>query len=66
MHRAVTPGWRKSTYCGTQSCVEVADLALEGIAVRDAKNPDGSVLSFERHTWGAFVDGIKAGRFDLR
>ncbi|GAA2351181.1 DUF397 domain-containing protein [Dactylosporangium salmoneum] len=64
MHMAVTPAWRKSSYCANQTCVEVADRAHDGIAVRDAKELDGSVLSFERETWAAFVGGIKAGRFD--
>ncbi|MFG2037975.1 DUF397 domain-containing protein [Dactylosporangium sp. NPDC048998] len=67
MQEPVTlPGWRRSTYCGTQSCVEVADLTAENILVRDAKNPDGSVLSFDRETWGSFVAGIKDGAFDLQ
>ncbi|MGI5245842.1 DUF397 domain-containing protein [Dactylosporangium sp. CA-139066] len=67
MHETVMPPrWRKSSYCGNSTCVEVADLASDGIFVRDAKNPDASVLSFGRDTWGAFVTGIKDGDFDLQ
>ncbi|WP_432980934.1 DUF397 domain-containing protein [Dactylosporangium sp. CA-233914] len=66
MHETVTPGWRKSSYCGTTSCVEVANLASDSILVRDAKNPGGSVLSFERESWSAFVAGMKGGEFDLQ
>ena len=67
MHDPVTPtDWRKSSYCGSQSCVEVADLMAPDILVRDGKNPDGSVLSFEREPWGAFIAGIKGGDFGLQ
>jgi hypothetical protein len=67
MHESVTlPDWRKSTYCGSQSCVEVADLTAPAILIRDGKNPDGSVLSFGRGPWAAFVTGIKEGDFDLQ
>ncbi|MER7001542.1 DUF397 domain-containing protein [Dactylosporangium sp. NPDC000555] len=65
MHETVMPpSWRKSSYCGNTTCVEVANLASDSILVRDAKDPGGSVLSFERDTWGAFVAGIKDGAFD--
>ncbi len=51
--------WRKSTYSGAGTvdgnCVE---LAAQG-AVRDSKNPDGSVLNVEV---SALVAAVKAGR----
>jgi hypothetical protein len=54
--------WRKSSYSGTNGCVEVA-LADDEIAVRDSKNPAGPVLLFTGHEWQAFVAGIEAGEF---
>lgn len=57
--------WRKSTRSGGQgNCVEVAD-APDAIGVRDSKDPSGPNLVFTRSEWRAFVDGVKAGEFDL-
>ena len=53
----------RSSCDGGGTCVEVA--ALELIAVRDSKNPDGPVLLFARQEWIEFVRGVKAGLFDL-
>lgn len=56
--------WRTSTYTsGGNDCVEVADLA-QFVAVRDSKNPAGTVLAFQRRSWGAFAEQVKAGGFD--
>jgi hypothetical protein len=55
--------WRKSEYCGTNACVEVA--VNEGsFLVRDSKNPDGPRLTFDQSEWIAFVAGVRAGNFD--
>ncbi|MCW2889111.1 MAG: hypothetical protein QOE54_4525 [Streptosporangiaceae bacterium] len=53
MSRAV---WRKSRRSGGNggSCVEVATLGGV-VAVRDSKNPDGPVLTFEPKVWTSFV-----------
>ncbi len=58
--RAVT--WRKSSYSGNNGgqCVEVGNAARL-IAVRDSKDPDGSVLAFAADTWAAFAERVKAG-----
>lgn len=70
--------FRKSTHCSSGACVEVAfqrsshcadgncvevDLATDGVAVRDSKNP-GTILRFDRAEWAAFVAGVKAGEFE--
>jgi hypothetical protein len=54
--------WRKSSYSGSNGgqCVEVGNDARL-IAVRDSKDPDGSVLSFAAGTWAAFAERVKAG-----
>jgi hypothetical protein len=31
------------------------------VLVRDSKDPDGPVLSFDRDEWRAFVEGIRLG-----
>lgn len=57
--------FRKSSYSGpNQDCVEVADLDDGGRAVRDSKDPAGSVLQFTGREWQAFVAGVRAGEFD--
>ena len=59
--------WRKSSYSGNQggNCVEVAQVADGGRAVRDSKDPQGGVLVFTVSEWAAFLDGAKTGEFDL-
>lgn len=59
--------WRKSTFSNGNggNCVEVADLAGGGRAVRDTKAQGrGPVLLFGSPEWRAFVAGVKAGEFD--
>jgi hypothetical protein len=47
--------WRRSSYSGnTGNCVEVADLGNE-VAVRDSKDPSGSVLVVSRYQWQRFM-----------
>lgn len=59
--------WRKSSHSGYQgNCVEIADLARHGIAVRNSRDPGGPALIFTRSEFVAFVRGIKAGAFDER
>ncbi len=56
--------WRKSSYCGTGACVEVA-MAGEDIAVRDSKDASSPVLKFTIDEWKAFVAGVNAGEFSV-
>jgi Domain of unknown function (DUF397) len=47
--------WRKSSYSGnTGNCIEVSGLG-PAIAVRDTKNPVGSVLTFPPSAWRRFT-----------
>jgi hypothetical protein len=54
--------WRKSTTSGSGNCVEVA-FADESVLVRHSRDPLGSVLSFSRQEWMAFLDGASRGEF---
>jgi hypothetical protein len=54
--------WRKSTYCGSTSCIEIA--FTDGyVAVRDSKDRQGSVLLFTRAEWDSFTRGVQEGQF---
>jgi hypothetical protein len=53
--------WRKSTRSTNQgNCVEVADNRPGVVYVRDSKDPEGPVLSFEPDAWRAFIEDIKS------
>jgi hypothetical protein len=54
--------WRKSTRSGSNggNCVEVADNLPGVVYVRDSKNPDGAVLTFEPDSWRAFIEDVKS------
>jgi hypothetical protein len=56
------PEFRSACEGGT--CVEVSMSVL--VAVRDSKHPDGPVLTFTQKEWSEFVQGVKAGMFDIR
>ncbi|MCS0600386.1 DUF397 domain-containing protein [Streptomyces sp. LP11] len=55
MTEVVSPFW-KSSYSGQENaCVEVADTAPAGRAVRDSKQDNGPLLTVSRETWQAFL-----------
>lgn len=56
--------WQKASASGGNGCVEVASLPQGGVAVRDSKVKTGPVLTFDRHEWACFVDGVSKGEFD--
>ncbi len=54
--------WRKSRYSNGQAeCVEVARNLPGIIAIRDSKDPDGTVLTFGSEQWRAYAAKVKAG-----
>ncbi|MQA26047.1 MAG: DUF397 domain-containing protein [Micromonosporaceae bacterium] len=58
--------WRKSTRSNSQAnCVEVARNLPGVVAVRDSKNPNGPALVFTPPEWGAFLDGVADGDFEV-
>jgi hypothetical protein len=62
----LTPAFRKSSYSNTEgACVEVADLATGGQAVRDSKlGEDSPVLWFTTAQVSALAAECAGGRFD--
>lgn len=58
--------WRKASFSNESGndCLEVADLPIGRLAVRDSKHPDGPILNFTTPVWSAFVSGVRAGEFD--
>ncbi|MCP9955178.1 DUF397 domain-containing protein [Actinomadura madurae] len=58
--------WRKSTYSeGSEGqCVEVAQMAGHGVALRDSKAVDGPMLSIAPSAWASLLADVKAGVFD--
>lgn len=53
--------WRKSTRSQvTEVCVEVGFRS--GALVRDSKDPDGPVLSFDASTWRQFIGWVADAR----
>ncbi|MGJ7908819.1 DUF397 domain-containing protein [Actinopolyspora sp. H202] len=57
-------GWRKSSYSGQQSaCLEIGRVN-DGAAVRDTKNRSAGYFTTTHQQWAAFIDAVKADRFD--
>ena len=55
MTEVVGPFW-KSSYSGAENnCLEVADTAPVGRAVRDSKQDDGPLLTVSHETWMDFL-----------
>jgi hypothetical protein len=64
MNDSALPAWRRSTRCGTSTCVEVAKVEDQYL-IRDSKNPSAAALSFTKEEWVAFTQGVTAGEFEF-
>ncbi len=74
----MTPDWHTSTYSGSNGCVQtrwhkstrssdsgncVEVAHPDGtVQVRDSKQADGPVLTFDLGAWRQFIDAVRAGR----
>ncbi|MFA6535920.1 MAG: DUF397 domain-containing protein [Candidatus Paceibacterota bacterium] len=57
----------KSSYSqpgGIINCVAVARTP-DVVAVRDTKDPSKTTLAFTHSEWKAFLQGVRAGEFDI-
>lgn len=59
----MTGEWRRSSFCGNTTCVEVAhDETTGSVRVRNSWDPDRQLL-FSAAEWEAFRLGMLAGEF---
>jgi hypothetical protein len=60
--------WFKSSFSdGNEgSCVEVAFLPADGVALRDTKDRTRAVQRHTTAAWAAFLTATRAGEFDRR
>lgn len=56
--------WKASSRCaGNGACVEVAQLSMGHIALRDGMNPEpGKIMIFTPQEWHGFIAGIKGSK----
>lgn len=59
----MTGDWKRSSYCGTNACVEVAERPDGTVRVRDSKHPEREPLTFDPAAWAEFVHGVRDGEF---
>jgi hypothetical protein len=58
--RSDTFGWRTSNHSlGNGECIEVSSRIQGRVAVRDSKNPAGSILVYTADEWRKFLIGFK-------
>lgn len=64
-HADGEPRFIKSSFSGgSGACVEVGRQRLDEVLVRHSKDGE-PVLEFSVAEWVAFVEGVKAGEFDV-
>jgi hypothetical protein len=56
--------WAKSSYSDPNggNCVQARQPRSGIVQVRDSKNPDGAVLTFNADSWREFIAAVKASR----
>jgi hypothetical protein len=64
---AVSTGldWRRSTKCGSESCVEVAILGDKAYIRSSKGGAVGAYLVFDAGEWKSFLAGARDREFDI-
>ncbi|MFF9318801.1 DUF397 domain-containing protein [Streptomyces sp. NPDC014735] len=64
-HQEIVTAFKKAgaSQSAGQDCVEVAQTADGGRAVRDSKDPGRGLQFYAPEGWAAFIDGVKGGAF---
>jgi hypothetical protein len=60
----VEVAFQRSSFCGSSACVEVGTDGAE-VLVRDSKDLTIPPLRFGAAEWDAFVEGVRAGEFGV-
>lgn len=53
--------FKKSSSCGIGACIEVRKVNKKV----DIKNCEGQILRCSHESWEHFIQGVKAGEFDI-
>jgi hypothetical protein len=61
----VEVAFKSSTFSEQVNCVEVSRPVANQVLVRDTKDRTKAPHSYTDQEWRAFIDGAKAGEFDL-
>lgn len=56
--------WSKSSFCESGTCVQVKVPVAGNVMLRHSMLPN-TILTFTKDEWDAFIQGAKAGEFDL-
>jgi hypothetical protein len=56
--------WKRSSYCEGGHCLEIKEASGDVVAIRSNVVP-GEVIFVARPDFAAFIEGVKAGEFDL-
>lgn len=59
---APEPTWKRSSFCGTNACVEVSRIG-GNVYIRNSTTPRPEPLVFTDAEWTAFLAGVWAGEF---
>jgi hypothetical protein len=57
--------WVRSSRCHTSSCCVELKISDAQVLMRSSVTPERGVLSFSADSWAHFIEGVRAGEFDL-